>query len=449
MQIVQFTPGTGNFHCGTCLRDHAMVTALRKLGHSTLMVPLYLPFVTDGHGAGADSPIFYGGLNVYLEQKSALFRHTPRWLDKLLNANWLLRWMSRFAGSTKATLLGDMTISMLRGEEGRQAKELEKLIDWLKTQPAEHRPQAFCLSNAMLIGMARRLKQAFGVPVVCMLQAEDVFMDALPSPQREQAWILAVERAKDVDAFIAVSKYYGDVMKQRLQLRDDQLHVIHNGIDLTEFNVEDNLAERNESPPKPTLSERGSTTKTLGFLARMIPGKGLHLLVDAFIELKKRGRIPDLRLRLAGSKTQAEERFVREQQHKLAAAGLTDCVDWLFNVTLEEKVRFLHTLDVLSVPTTYAESFGLYVLESWAAGVPVVQPRTGAFPELIGMTNAGVLYDPNDVASLTNALEILLLRGDDARAMGQNGRKAVRDYFNVERMARQMAAMYEGLRSRG
>ncbi len=444
MQIVQLTPGTGNFHCGTCLRDHAMVTALRKLGHATLMVPLYLPFVTDGAGAGADSPIFYGGVNVYLEQKSALFRHTPRWLDKLLNATWLLRWMSRFAGSTKATLLGDMTLSMLRGEEGRQAKELEKLIDWLAAQPAEQRPQAFCLSNAMLIGMARRLKQAFGAPVVCMLQAEDVFMDALPSPQREQAWSLAVERARDVDAFIAVSKYYGDVMKQRLRLRDDQLHVIHNGIDLAEFRA------ANEGVAKPTLSERGSDVRgtpapTLGFLARMIPGKGLHLLVDAFIELKKRNRVPDLRLRLAGSKTQAEEKFIRQQQHKLAAAGLTDSVDWHFNITLAEKVCFLHTLDVLSVPTTYAESFGLYVLEAWAAGVPVVQPRTGAFPELIGMTNAGVLYEPGDQGSLVNALEILLLRSDDAKAMGQSGRKAVQEYFNVERMARQVADLYQEL----
>lgn len=276
-------------------------------------------------------------------------------------------------------------------------------------------------------------------------------MDALPSPQREQAWTLAVQRARDVDAFIAVSKYYGDVMKQRLQLRDDQLHVIHNGIDLTEFHVKDDPAGKNESPTKPTLSERGSAAqsgappKTLGFLARMIPGKGLHLLIDAYIELKKRNRIPDLRLRLAGSKTPAEEKFIREQERKLADAGLTDSVDWLFNVTLEEKVRFLHTLDVLSVPTTYAESFGLYVLEAWAAGVPVVQPRTGAFPELIGMTNAGVLYEPNDVESLVIALEILLLRGDDAKAMGQNGRKAVQEYFNVERMARQMAVMYQGL----
>lgn len=435
MNIVQLTPGTGNFHCGTCLRDHAVVKQLRALGHSTLMVPLYMPFVTDGADADASdhTPIFYGGVNVYLQQKSRLFRRLPRWMNwfgKLINVPFLLRFFARFAGSTKASELGDMTLSMLNGEHGYQSKELDELIRWLKTQP---KPDVFCLSNVLLVGMARRLKEEFNVPVVSFLQGEDAFLDALPEPQRSECWKLTAERCKEVDAFIAVSKFYGDSMSDRLSLSPEQMHVVHNGIDITGFEVA-------ASPPDPPV---------LGFLARMIHGKGIHQITDAFILLKKRDRVPGLQLRIAGAKTNVDDQFIDEQKRKLNDAGYSDHVEFLPNIDRDEKLAFLRDLSVLSVPTVYEESFGLYLLEAWAAGVPVVQPRRGAFPELIDKTNAGVIVEPDDLEALANAIEILLLRPDDARRMGASGRAHVENYFNIERMASELVAVFENAKLLG
>ena len=91
MNIVQITPGAGGMYCGNCFRDNALVAALRQLGHPTLMVPLYLPMTLDEADQSAGTPTFFGGVNVYLEQKSAFFRHAPKWLHALLDSPALLK----------------------------------------------------------------------------------------------------------------------------------------------------------------------------------------------------------------------------------------------------------------------------------------------------------------------------------------------------------------------
>src|SRR5215210_6613717 len=166
MRIIQITPGTGSFFCGTCLRDNALVAELRRQGHDALMVPLYLPMVVDEAPTAGDTPLFYGGVNVYLQQKSALFRKSPRWLDRLLDTPGVLSFAASRAGSTEARELGDLTVSTLRGEEGNQIKELDRLAEWL----TETGPEVVCLSNALLVGMARRVKERTGAAIVCTLQ---------------------------------------------------------------------------------------------------------------------------------------------------------------------------------------------------------------------------------------------------------------------------------------
>src|SRR4029453_316409 len=185
MNIVQITPGAGGMYCGNCFRDNALVAALRKLGHSTLMVPLYLPMTLEEEDQSAGTPIFFSGVNVYLEQKSALFRHAPDWLHHLLESPKLLKWAAGKAAKTRPKDVGDITISMLRGEGGHQARELDELITWLKQQRP---PDVICLSNALLVGMVRKLKQELRSPVVCMLQGEDYFLDSLPETHRDMAW---------------------------------------------------------------------------------------------------------------------------------------------------------------------------------------------------------------------------------------------------------------------
>src|SRR5262245_8244407 len=225
MNIVHITPGAGGMYCGGCLRDNALVAALRKAGHDALMVPLYLPLTLDEPDQSAGTPIFYGGINVYLDQKSSLFRRAPGWLHRLLSTRPLLRWASGRAAKTRAADVGDLTLSMLDGEAGHQGRELDDLIAWLLTQP---KPDVICLSNALLAGMARRLKTDLRAPVVCLLAGEDAFLDALPPSVRQSAWNSLAERCRDVDLFLPPSLYYGDLMTRRLSLAGHQVQLLRN-----------------------------------------------------------------------------------------------------------------------------------------------------------------------------------------------------------------------------
>ncbi|MEX2672364.1 MAG: glycosyltransferase family 4 protein [Phycisphaeraceae bacterium] len=424
MRIVKLTPGTGNFYCGSCIRDNALANAMRAAGHDVMMVPMYLPHVLDEPEAALDSPVFFGGVNVYLQEKIPLFRHTPRWVDRLFDAPWLLRYVARFAGMTRARDLGEMTVSMLQGEHGRQNKELTKLIAWLKSQG---KVDAVCLSNAMLLGVARRIKQELGCAIICTLAGEDAFLDSLIEPYRSDAWQLLSERAAEVDAFIAVSKYYGDTMTRRMTLNAERVHVVYNGVNMEGYRP---AVERPDPP-------------VVGYLARMIEGKGLTTLVDAFIELKQRDRVPGLTLRVGGSMTGDDENYVATLKAKLRSAGLADDVSFHPNLSHDEKADLLRSFSVMSVPATYGESFGLYLLEAWACGVPVVQPRHAAFPELLDLSGAGILCNADDVASLADGLEQLLLKPDDCTRMGLAGRGCVEARFTIERIAGEVLDVIE------
>jgi len=423
LRIVQITPGAGRMFCGACLRDNALVTALRQLGHAALMAPLYLPLTLDEEDQSAGRPIFFSGINVYLEQQSALFRHAPAWLHQALASPTLLKWASGAAAKTSSMDLGGMTLSMLRGEEGNQARELEQLIDWLRAE----KPDVVSLSNALLAGMARRIKAALRVPVLCSLQGEDWFLDALPSPDRELAWQTAAERAADVDLFIAPSRYFADLMQRRLKLAPERVRVLPNGLNLDGYAAAPRISD--VQPP------------VLGYFARMCREKGLETLVNAFIVLKKRGRAGNLKLRIGGSCGPADQIFVDELRARLQERSLLADVEFCPNLSRADKQAFLRSLSVFSVPAVYGEAFGLYVIEALACGVPVVQPRHAAFPELIAATGGGLLCAPGDEPALADAIESLLLDPARARSLGEAGQKAVREQFDIETMARRMAEL--------
>lgn len=427
MNIVQITPGAGGMYCGGCFRDNALVAALRRLGHDTLMLPLYLPLTLDETDQSAGTPIFFSGVNVYLEQKFSWFRHAPDWLHRALASPKLLGLLGRFAGRTRAEDVGELVISMLRGEEGNQAREVDELVTWLK---AHHRCDVLSLSNVLLAGLARRLKAELKAPVVCMLQGEDTFLDGLPAPVRAAAWQILSERARDIDLFIAPSRYFADLMAQRMNIPRERVRVVHNGISLDGYNEVQGSGPKVQGPP------------VLGYFARMCEMKGLGLAVDVFIELKKRGRVTGLQLHVGGGCGPSDEPFVEEQKGRLAAAHALDDVKFFPNVSRAEKISFLESLDVFCTPAMYGEAFGLYVIEALAAGVPVVQPRHAAFPEIVEKTGGGLLAEPN-ARALADAAEELLLNPTRARALGEAGRTVVRDHFNVGRMAREALAVFE------
>ncbi len=433
MNIVQITPGAGGMYCGGCFRDNALVAELRRLGHDTLMVPLYLPLTLDEGDQSAGTPIFFSGINVYLAQKLPWFRHAPAWLRRVFESPKLLKLASSRAAKTRAEDVGELTVSMLRGDEGNQAREVEELAAWLKQH---HRPDVLSLSNALLVGMARRLKQELGVPIVCMLQGEDTFLDGLPAAVRETAWRTLAERCRDVDLFIAPSRYFADVMARRLSLPAEKVRVVHNGISLKGYTPNAEGGRRNaESAP------------VLGYFARMCREKGLGLAVDVFIELKQRGGVRNLQFHVGGGCGPGDEAFVNEQRAKLKRAGVSDDVRFFPNVSRAEKVQLLESLDVFCTPALYGEAFGLYVLEALAAGVPVVQPRHAAFPEIIEATAGGVIAEA-DAASLALAIKELLANPARARQLGQAGRRAVEARFSVTHMAEEALAIFAGAASR-
>ena len=262
MKIVQITPGAGGMYCGGCFRDNTLVKSLRDEGHEVLMVPLYLPLTLEDADQSSETPIFFGGINVFLDQTLGFFRKLPSSWTAWLNRRSILKRISKYAAQTRPEDVGELTVSMLMGEDGRQRKELDQLIHWLKGQV---QPDVVCLSNALLIGMAAELKSSLNCPVLCTLQGEDTFLDALPEPNRQEAWGVLKKRVTDIDAFIAPSRYFGELMQSRLGFHADRLCVVPNGIPVGGY-------RRCQLPDDPAV---------LGYFARMCEAKGLPLLVDA------------------------------------------------------------------------------------------------------------------------------------------------------------------------
>ena len=330
----------------------------------------------------------------------------------------------RRRGMTRPRDLGEMTVSSFKGTHGEQRKEVNKLISWLKKQP---KPDLISFSNGLLSGVARSVHEELKVPVVCTLQGEDSFLDTLPDPYRRQSWELFRENSAFISRYIAVSEYYAETMRDRLELNDKKVVHVHNGIDF--------------SPFEPDPSKRADPP-VIGYLARMCMGKGMHTLVDAFIDLRQRETV-HCKLHLAGAKTPVDDEFIAQQKRKLDGAGLLDDVEFSPNLSTEDKVGFLQSLSVFSVPALYGESFGLYLLEALACEVPVVQPNHAAFPEILERTGGGLLYDCEDPANLADSLEVMLTLEERRRKLGFEGAQRARKYFTAERMATEIAQIFE------
>lgn len=413
MRIAYIAAGAAGMYCGTCLHDNALAGALQRRGHDVALIPTYTPLKTDAESIALDR-IFFGALNVYLQQKVGAFRHTPAAFDRLLDNPGLINRMAKLGASTDPTELGDLTLSILKGEEGFQAKELEKLAAWLRD---DFRPEVIHLTNSMFAGFARVLKRETGAPVVCSLQGEDLFLDQLREPWKTRVFEVLRERARDVDAFVVNSRWYGDMMADSLRVDPGRLHVVPLGLDLT--------GHGGEPEPRPA-----DAPLTVGYLARVCPEKGLHVLVDAFRLLAGdpawKGRV---RLRVAGYLGERDKPYLADLEAKIRAWGLGDVYDYAGEVDREGKIRFLRSLDVTSVPTTYREPKGLFVLESLANGVPVVEPRHGAFPELLAATGGGLLVEPNSPEDLARGIAELLADPARRAELGRQGREAVHARF--------------------
>ncbi len=424
MRILHLVPGSGGtFYCQNCVRDRALVRALRRAGHDVIMVPLYLPMFGEEGSVGAKAPIFFGGVNMYLREKIPFLRRMPQWMDRLLDSPWVLRQAAAREQSTNAADLGPMTLSLLRGRRGNQQKEFNRFLAWLGEQD---KPDIIHVSNALLLGFAPEIKRVVDAPIVCSLQDEEPWVDAMHPPYDRHVWQAISENAKCVSRFISTSAWYAERMIARMDLPPDRVSVIFPGIETDELPTADLTLD----PP------------VIGFLERLSRGQGLGLLVDAFITLKRMPQFKNLRLRATGGCTPADHGFRAEIHEQLRGEGMDDAVEFIEDFQLAQRGEFLRSLSVLSVPVPGGEAFGLQLLEAMAQGVPVVQPAEGSYPEIVHATGGGVLYDPKDPEGLVHALQSLLENPEETRRLGRRGRQAILAQFNMDRVVRDMIAAY-------
>ena len=426
MKVAYITAGAAGMYCGTCIHDNMVATVLKKQGHNVALIPTYTPTRTDEANVSLDR-VFFGGINVYLQQKLSLFRHTPWTLDKLLDNPALLNGLARFSSSTDARDLGQLTVSMLSAEEGHQSKELAKLVKWLAE---ENMPDIVYLTNSMLVGFTREIKKVLDVPVICALQGEDIFLQDLIEPYKTEALTLLRERAVDPDGFVAPCRYYAQFMADTyLNVPIDKIDVVPLGL-----NTDGHGLPVQKSEPPPFI---------IGYLARICPEKGLHILVDAFRLVAETLGADNVQLHVAGYLGKKDEPYLEELVNQIHSWNLSDSFVHHGEVTRTQKIDFLNRLHVFSVPTVYRESKGLSIIESLANGVPVVQPRHGAFPEMIDATDGGILVEPESAEAVATGIIELLSDTDRREYLGETGKINVHQKFSDTIVAEQLLKVFE------
>ncbi|MDR1779936.1 MAG: glycosyltransferase family 4 protein [Tannerella sp.] len=385
MKILFIVPGSGDpFYCGNCFRDNLQANALRKAGHEVVVMPLYLPLKDESFRG--DTPLFFPAVSLFVERKYFKSKTMPVWMEKLLNSDWSLNMAASFSGSTSSEGLEDMTLSMINGDDRIFLRHVATMIDWIKNH---ERPDLIHLSSSLIIGIAKLIKQHINIPVVCSLQDEEVWIDAL-GDFADTAWQSIWDNANSIDCFIASSDYYRQsVLRRTSQIKC--IEVVYPGVNRTKY-----------------FSEHYPSEPVVGFFYRMNRLNGLHILAEAFVKLKAEGQIPKLRLRIGGGYSDTDKKFLKKVRAVLAPYAAD--VDWIDAYSLSEHVDFYRNVSVVCVPITFDEAVGLYVCEAFAAGRPVVEPATGSFPEIVA--DGGVLYQHNDSDSLAAALrEMLTAKG--------------------------------------
>jgi glycosyltransferase involved in cell wall biosynthesis len=423
LKIAYLTAGAAGMICGSCLHDNTLARAMIALGHDVQLIPLYTPIRTDEEDVSLGR-VYFGGINMYLQQKVPLFRWLPKWLDRWLDQPWLINWASGRSVKIDPTQVADLTLSILRGTAGFQRKEVERLTEWLV---GEARPDVILFSNILTAGCVSEIKRRMSVPVVVTLQGDDIFLRGLPQPQQSQALAEIRRLADQIDGFIANSRYYADAMSAYLGLPRERIEIVPLGIDVADFA---------EGSGFRVQGSAGSRPPTIGYLARLAPEKGLHILAEAFVILRQMPEMENARLRIAGWLGENNRAYAEGIFAKLRAAGLADAFEYVGEVDRHGKLEFLASIDVLSVPTTYQEPKGLFVLEALAAGVPVVMPDHGAFPEVLAETGGGLLHRPEDTMHLAEQLHELLADQPLRQRLALEGGEAVRANRNAAEMAR-------------
>ena len=341
---------------------------------TSVLIPTYTPTRAEGRDVSLDR-VYLGGINVFLQEHLPFFRKAPRVVRRMLDAAPLLRLATRRGVSVDPHQLGGLTVSMLRGADGAQQRSVMELIRFLADDLA---PEIVSLPNSLLIALAPAIKRELSVPVVCTLQGEDHFLDSLGEPFRAEALQLIREHAAAVDAFVAVSEYGAVRMSEHLGIDRGRIHVVPQTIDFAGH----------------VRAGLDNQPFTIGYLARIAPEKGLHVLCEAYRRLRAIPGLPPSRLHVAGYLAPEHKGYLEEIRKQMVAWGLEGHLEYRGALDREAKLAFLQSLSVLSVPSPKTTQKAQFLLEAMASGVPVVQPRFGVFTEVVENTGGGDPHRP-------------------------------------------------------
>ncbi|MCW3785277.1 glycosyltransferase family 4 protein [Plebeiibacterium sediminum] len=418
MKVVYIIPGAGDsFYCGNCFRDNLQASALRKMGHDVIIMPLYLPLKNEAFKT--NSPLFFPATTYFVAQKFFQKMTMPNWMKRLLGTDSMLSFASSMSGTTSAKGMEKMTMSMIEGDNPAFLKEVKQLTEWLKYE----KPDVVHISTSLLIGIAKAIKTEINIPVVCSLLDEEVWIDSMKESYIDMAWKAIGQNLQYVDKLTTVSNYYKDYAQTKVP-EIKHLEVIYPGIDLDVYKP----GAQVENP-------------TIGFFYRLNKKNGLDILAKAFVCLKKKNTIPNLKLKIGGGFTSQDKSFINKVKKILAA--YIDDVEFVNSYSMSDHIEFYQSISVLSVPLTFNEGISVYTCEALACGIPSVEPKTGAFPEVI--ENGGVLYEPNNSDELCNALEYLLENKDRYDQAAKNARNRAIQLFDDKYMAQKLLTIYESI----
>lgn len=415
MRILIVASGTNVPFCGPSSRDHTLARALRRLGHTVRIMPLYLPMRTSG-APETYAPLFFAANSTWIREKISLLRHMPHTLGRLLDLPAFLCF-----SPMNRPILG-LAPSLLQGIHGPHAREFHRFASWLKR---EARPDAILLSNTLLTGFAPVIREAIKTRIFVTIQGEDTQIETLGTPASTEIRKQIASLASSVDGWIAVSHATRERFTQRTRISPDLIHTVWTGIDLDAF-VPD------MSPPD---------TPVLGFLGRLSATRGLDKVIHAFIELKRDLFYRNVQLRIIGTCPPDDRAFTTSAQKEITAAGFADDVSWHIHVNDDAKAFLLRGCTLVSVPPREPEAFGLFIPETLASGVPLVLPRSGSYPELITATGGGILYDDNTTEGLLTAWRGILSEPAPLHEAAQRARESALRLFRSETMARKIAAL--------
>ena len=427
MKIVYLITGSGgSFYCGNCYRDMLYVRAIRKVpGIKATAIPLYLPpDKTALEESGFDKNVFFGAISMFLREKVGFLRNMPAFLDKFLDSRLLLKFAAKQSGTTSTEGLEELTISMIEGDNAFRKEEVNRLVKYLMK---DGKPDIIHLSNALILGIARQLKKRMDVKVVCSLLNEDDWIDDMAEPFRSRAWEMIAREAGYVDVFVTPSNYYKELFRNKTKLKCDNVMVVPLGFD----------PDREPAPRTDRLPS------AIGYFSRINSYNGFDKIVDAFIEMKKHDLIPGLTLRVCGGFTGTDKSLISAQIKKIRENKLEKSVKIYPEFQGEKKMEFFNDVDVISVPVRKYDGYGLYLLEANAAGIPVVQPATGAFPEIVERTGGGVIYSPDTVPELVSALHKLLKDKELISTLGEKGKRMVRQELSLGNMSAGLSEVYD------